>query len=97
MQNEAISSSKANASIESKWVDLLAKDIPQELESEIHQQMQDCNAIIKSKDDLILEFQKQLRYKDEEYVNTLRKQVRLCVVYNTVHVMLSLVLIGGRY
>lgn len=75
LQSEAISSAKANASIESKWVDLLAKEIPHELEQEIRMQQQNCNAIIKSKDDLITEFLRELRGKDEEYILTLKKQV----------------------
>ena len=36
--------------------------------------MESCNAIIASKDELISDFQLQLRGKDEEYVRTLRQQ-----------------------
>ena len=57
-----------------KWAELLDKDIPQELQKDIQSQMEACNAIIASKDELITDFQTQLRGKDEEYVRTLRQQ-----------------------
>ena len=74
LQKEAIHSAKANAAIEMRWAELLERDIPQELHTEIQTQMVTCRASIKSKDDIIKEFQRQLRSKDEEYVRTLRKQ-----------------------
>lgn len=73
LQQEALTSAKANAAIEMKWAELLDKEIPQELHMEIQMQMAACNAIIKSKDELIGDFQQQLRTKDEEYVRTLRQ------------------------
>lgn len=73
LQQEALTSAKANAAIEMKWAELLDREIPQELHGEIQLQMGACNAIIKSKDDLIGDFQQQLRAKDEEYVRTLRQ------------------------
>ena len=74
LQYEALASAKANAAIEMKWAELLEKEIPQELHHEIQSQMTACSAIIRSKDSLISEFQRQLRSKDEEYVRALRKQ-----------------------
>jgi dynein regulatory complex protein 1 len=74
LQHEALASAKANAAIEMKWGELLEKEIPQELHHDIQIQMDSCNAIIKSKDELIADFQTQLRAKDEEYVRTLRQQ-----------------------
>jgi dynein regulatory complex protein 1 len=74
LQKEAIHSAKANAAIEMRWAELLERDIPQELHKEIQIQMVTCRSSIKSKDDIIKEFQRQLRGKDEEYVRTLRKQ-----------------------
>ena len=74
LQQEALASAKANAAIEMKWGELLDKEIPQELHHDIQQQMESCNAIIRSKDELINDFQQQLRAKDEEYVRTLRQQ-----------------------
>lgn len=73
LQQEALTSAKANAAIEMKWTELLEKDIPQELFQEIQLQMQACSAIIASKDDLIKDFTKQLHAKDEEYVRALRQ------------------------
>lgn len=73
LQQEALNSAKANAAIEMKWAELLEKEIPQELHHEIQLQMESCNAIIKSKDELIRDFQQQLRAKDEEYVRALRQ------------------------
>ena len=74
LQHEALASAKANAVVEMKWAEILEKEIPQELHHEIQSQMTACTAIIQSKDDLIAEFQRQLRGKDEEYVRTLRQQ-----------------------
>jgi dynein regulatory complex protein 1 len=73
LQQEALTSAKANAAIEMKWAELLEKEIPQELHQEIQFQMESCNAIIRSKDELISDFQQQLRSKDEEYVRALRQ------------------------
>lgn len=74
LQHEALASAKANAAVEMKWAEILEREIPQELHNEIQNQMAACNAIIHSKDELISEFQRQLRGKDEEYVRTLRQQ-----------------------
>jgi dynein regulatory complex protein 1 len=74
LQHEALASAKANAAIEMKWAELLEKEIPQELHQEIQLQMDSCAGIIQSKDELISDFQQQLRGKDEEYVRTLRQQ-----------------------
>lgn len=74
LQQEALGSAKANAAIEMKWAELLENDIPQELHQDIQLQMDACKTIIKSKDELISDFQQQLRSKDEEYVRSLRQQ-----------------------
>lgn len=74
LQKEAFSSAKANAAIEMKWASLLEKEVPQELHHEIKNQMDGCHEVIKSKDKIISDFQKQLRAKDEEYVKNLRSQ-----------------------
>jgi len=74
LQGEAFSSAKANAAIEMRWAELLEKEIPQELHAEMQLQMEACTDVIKSKDELIGEFQRQLRAKDEEYVRALRQQ-----------------------
>ena len=74
IQKEAIHSAKANAAIEVRWAELLEREIPQELHREIELQIEICGTAVKSKDNIIVEFQKQLRMKDEEYVFTLKKQ-----------------------
>ena len=74
LQQEALSSAKANAAIEMKWAELLEKEIPQELHHDIQLQMASCQSIIASKDSLTSEFLLQLRAKDEEYVRALRQQ-----------------------
>lgn len=74
LQQEALSSAKANAAIEMKWAELLEKEIPQELHHDIQLQMESCQSIIASKDQLTSEFLMQLRSKDEEYVRALRQQ-----------------------
>ena len=74
LQQEAFSSAKANAAIEMRWAELMDKQIPQELHEEMQRQMKSCSEVIKSKDELIVEFQRQLRGKDEEYVRALRQQ-----------------------
>jgi dynein regulatory complex protein 1 len=74
LQGEAFGSAKANAAIEMRWAELLEKEIPQELHAEMQMQMQACTEVIKSKDELIADFQRQLRAKDEEYVRALRQQ-----------------------
>jgi dynein regulatry complex protein 1 len=74
LQQEALSSAKANAAIEMKWAELLEKEIPQELHHDIQLQMASCQSIISSKDSLTGEFLLQLRSKDEEYVRALRQQ-----------------------
>ena len=74
MQQEAFGAAKANAAIEMRWAELMEKEIPQELHEEMKMQMVSCQEVIKSKDELIVEFQRQLRAKDEEYVRALKQQ-----------------------
>ena len=74
LQSEAFGSAKANAAIEMRWAELLEKEIPQELHEEMQRQQESCTEVIKSKDRLIADFQRQLRAKDEEYVRALRQQ-----------------------
>ena len=49
-------------------------EIPQELHEDMQSQMEACTEVIKSKDELIADFQRQLRAKDEEYVRALSKK-----------------------
>jgi dynein regulatry complex protein 1 len=73
LQEEAISSGKLNAAIEMRWAELLELNMPQQLYQEIESQKKACGDIIASKDNLIREFKKQLKVKDEEYVKALKK------------------------
>ena len=74
MQQEAFGAAKANAAIEMRWAELMEKIMPKELHDEMQRQMVSCQEVIKSKDELIVEFQRQLRAKDEEYVRALKQQ-----------------------
>ena len=74
LQGEAFGSAKANAAIEMRWAELLEKEIPQELHEDMQSQLEACTEVIRSKDELIANFQRQLRAKDEEYVRALRQQ-----------------------
>lgn len=73
LQEEAIASGKQNAAIEMRWAELLELNMPQQLYTEIESQKKSCAEIITSKDNLIREFKKQLKIKDEEYVKSLKR------------------------
>lgn len=74
LQEEAVASGKANAAVEMRWNDLMQHNMPQDLHREIEAQKSACKAIIQSKDQLIREFQAELKAKDEEYVKALQQQ-----------------------
>ena len=74
LQEEAVRSGKQNAAVEMRWAELLDQNMPQELHKEIVSQKAACANIISSKDELIREFQQQLKSKDEEYVKALKQQ-----------------------
>ncbi|GMH87953.1 hypothetical protein TrST_g12260 [Triparma strigata] len=74
LQEEAVRSGKQNAAVEMRWAELLDQNMPQELHREILSQKKSCSDIINSKDELIKEFQQQLKSKDEEYVKALKQQ-----------------------
>lgn len=71
---EAENSAKRNAAIAMKWNAVIAKEIPQDLRSEMNQQKEACDRVIAAKDRLKTEFQNELKAKDEEYVKALKKQ-----------------------
>eukprot|EP00746_Dinoflagellata_sp_MGD_P161331 gnl/MRDRNA2_/MRDRNA2_88425_c0_seq1.p1 gnl/MRDRNA2_/MRDRNA2_88425_c0~~gnl/MRDRNA2_/MRDRNA2_88425_c0_seq1.p1 ORF type:complete len:684 (+),score=248.70 gnl/MRDRNA2_/MRDRNA2_88425_c0_seq1:133-2184(+) len=74
LQIEAVTSGRKNAAVEMKWADLLNMDIPQELNDQLQLQKDQCQAIVDSKDRRILEFQTELKNKDEEYIKVLKQQ-----------------------
>jgi len=69
-----VTSGRKNAAVEMKWADLLNMDIPQELNDQLQLQKDQCQAIVDSKDRRILEFQTELKNKDEEYIKVLKQQ-----------------------
>ena len=74
LQDESILSGKGNAAVEMRWSELLDYNMPQELHTELSLQSANCKEIMAAKDKLIIEFQNQLKNKDEEYVKTLKGQ-----------------------
>nr|CCA19925.1 conserved hypothetical protein [Albugo laibachii Nc14] len=74
IHQETAESTAKNGSIEVKWADLVEIKLPQELQDELESLNTACEDIIISKNRVILEFQKELRKKDEDYVKALRVQ-----------------------
>ncbi|KAM9563033.1 dynein regulatory complex protein 1 [Guaruba guarouba] len=74
LENEAKSSTQKFAEITSKWA--LAKDmtIPQDLWQLLNQQQQLCVLLLDQKNKLISELQQELKNKDEQYVQAIKKQ-----------------------
>ncbi|KAM9273680.1 dynein regulatory complex protein 1 [Cariama cristata] len=74
LENEAKSSTYKFEEITSKWA--LAKDmtIPQELWQLLNQQQQQCALLLEEKNKLIGELQQELKNKDEQYVQAIKKQ-----------------------
>ncbi|CAM9509628.1 unnamed protein product, partial [Chrysoparadoxa australica] len=74
LQREAVRSGKQNAAVEMRWSELMEQNMPQELHHEIVEQKAACQEIIHSKEELIQDFQQQLKSKDEEYIKSLKQQ-----------------------
>ncbi|OQR98824.1 hypothetical protein ACHHYP_07845 [Achlya hypogyna] len=72
LQQEAITSGSRNAAVEMRWADLYDYNMPQELYKQLQAQQEACSEILESKDNLIKDFQAQLKAKDEEYVIALK-------------------------
>ncbi|XP_064304417.1 dynein regulatory complex protein 1 isoform X2 [Phalacrocorax carbo] len=74
LANEAKSSACKFEEITSKWA--LAKEmtIPQELWHLLNQQQQQCALLLEEKNKLIGDLQQELKNKDEEYVQAIKKQ-----------------------
>uniref|UniRef100_A0A8D0FXT2 Dynein regulatory complex protein 1 n=1 Tax=Strix occidentalis caurina TaxID=311401 RepID=A0A8D0FXT2_STROC len=74
LENEAKSSTYKFEEITSKWA--LAKEmrIPQELWQLLNQQQQQCALLLEEKNKLIGELQQELKNKDEQYVQAIKKQ-----------------------
>ncbi|NXV94227.1 DRC1 protein, partial [Calonectris borealis] len=74
LENEAKSSTYKFEEITSKWA--LAKEmtIPQELWQLLNQQQQQCELLLEEKNKLIGDLQQELKNKDEQYVQAIKKQ-----------------------
>lgn len=72
---EAESSARRNAAITMKWTVLYQIDTPMDLHQEMKAQEAACWRIIEAKDNLIRDFQAELKAKDEQYVKALRQGV----------------------
>ncbi|GAB0185252.1 dynein regulatory complex protein 1 [Grus japonensis] len=74
LESEAKSSTYKFEEISSKWA--LAKEmtIPQELWQLLNQQQQQCALLLEEKNKLIGELQEELKNKDEQYVQAIKKQ-----------------------
>ncbi|NXK09677.1 DRC1 protein, partial [Herpetotheres cachinnans] len=74
LENEAKSSRNKFEEITSKWA--LAKEmtIPQELWQLLNQQQQQCTLLLEEKNKLIGELQQELKNKDEQYMQAIKKQ-----------------------
>ncbi|NXU28462.1 DRC1 protein, partial [Thalassarche chlororhynchos] len=74
LENEAKSSTCKFEEITSKWA--LAKEmtIPQELWQLLNQQQQQCELLLEEKNKLISDLQQELKNKDEQYVQAIKKQ-----------------------
>ncbi|XP_075301374.1 dynein regulatory complex protein 1-like [Opisthocomus hoazin] len=74
LENEAKSSARKFEEITSKWA--LAKEttMPQELWQLLKQQQQQCALLLEEKNKVIGDLQQELKNKDEEYVQAIKKQ-----------------------
>ncbi|NXS53546.1 DRC1 protein, partial [Brachypteracias leptosomus] len=74
LENEAKSSTSKFEEITSKWA--LAKEmrIPQELWQLLNQQQQQCALLLEEKNRLISDLQQELKDKDEQYMQAIKKQ-----------------------
>ncbi|NXT30990.1 DRC1 protein, partial [Pelecanoides urinatrix] len=74
LENEAESSTYKFEEITSKWA--LAKEmtIPRELWQLLNQQQQQCELLLEEKNKLIGDLQQELKNKDEQYVQAIKKQ-----------------------
>ena len=73
---EAESSARRNAAITMKWTVLYDIEVPMDLHNEMKAQEAACWRIIEAKDNLIRDFQAELKAKDEQYVKALRQGVQ---------------------
>ncbi|KAM6366020.1 dynein regulatory complex protein 1 [Alca torda] len=74
LDKEATSSTYKFVEITSKWALAEEMTIPQELWQLLNQQQQQCALLLEEKNKLISDLQQELRNKDEQYVQAIKKQ-----------------------
>ncbi|NXL05068.1 DRC1 protein, partial [Mesembrinibis cayennensis] len=74
LENEAKSSTYKFEEISSKWASAKEMRIPQELWQLLNQQQQRCALLLEEKNELIDDLQQELKNKDEQYVQAIKKQ-----------------------
>ncbi|KAM6084257.1 dynein regulatory complex protein 1 isoform 2-T2 [Theristicus caerulescens] len=74
LENEAKSSRHKFEEISSKWASAKEMRIPQELWQLLNQQQQRCTLLLEEKNELIDDLQQELKNKDEQYVQAIKKQ-----------------------
>ncbi|KAM6138251.1 dynein regulatory complex protein 1 [Phoenicopterus ruber ruber] len=74
LENEAKSSTDKFEEITSKWALATELTIPQELWQLLNQQQQQCALLLAEKNKLIGDLQQELKNKDEQYVQAIKKQ-----------------------
>ncbi|XP_026702160.1 dynein regulatory complex protein 1, partial [Athene cunicularia] len=74
LENEAKSSTYKFEEITSKWALATEMRIPQELWQLLNQQQQQCALLLEEKNKLICELQQELKNKDEQYMQAIKKQ-----------------------
>ncbi|NXG42657.1 DRC1 protein, partial [Psilopogon haemacephalus] len=74
LEDEAKSSTQKLEEITSKWASAKEMEIPQELWQLLNQQQQQCTLLLEDKNNLIDHLKQELKNKDEQYVEAIRKQ-----------------------
>ncbi|CAG5124713.1 unnamed protein product [Candidula unifasciata] len=73
LENEAKSASERFEEISKKWDTALLKEVPHALHEALLQQKRSCDAMNDDKNKIIMEFQQDLKSKDDLYVKDLKK------------------------
>lgn len=74
LKNENLDSAKAHAAAVMKWGDIMERQLPQELASELSTQQSSCEGVLGGRDRILSRLEGELRAKDEEYVKALASQ-----------------------
>jgi hypothetical protein len=74
LKEESLTAAKANAAAVMRWADLLERQLPQELASELASQQVACNAVLASKAAILARLEGDLAAKEEEFASVLAAQ-----------------------